>query len=111
MSRLLIDARLEFLLLQNLLGAEGTGLQWRLIASHLITRFSREPLAEKNDACGNASQHGVSSVRILGELFTVLGYFAANNSENQVSRSLNCGRRGYRCGHGFVTLFSYFINR
>ncbi|XP_034948726.1 S phase cyclin A-associated protein in the endoplasmic reticulum [Chelonus insularis] len=69
--------------LQKLLGAEGTSLQWRLIASHLITRFLREPLTEINEASA-VTQGSPSAVQILNELFSVLGYFAVNNNDNQL---------------------------
>ncbi|XP_011298374.1 S phase cyclin A-associated protein in the endoplasmic reticulum isoform X1 [Fopius arisanus] len=68
--------------LQNLLGAEGTNLQWRLIASHLITRFQREPLAESKE--NQSTQTSPTAITILSELFTVLGYFAVNNIDNQL---------------------------
>ncbi|XP_063980963.1 S phase cyclin A-associated protein in the endoplasmic reticulum isoform X1 [Diachasmimorpha longicaudata] len=68
--------------LQNLLGAEGTNLQWRLIASHLITRFQREPLADSTDS--QSAQTSPTAITILSELFSVLGYFAVNNIDNQL---------------------------
>lgn len=75
--------------MQKLLGAEGTSLQWRLIASHLITRFLREePLEEIKDTCA-ATQSSPTAVLILTELFTVLGYFAVNNTDNQVCRNVD----------------------
>ncbi|XP_012341119.1 S phase cyclin A-associated protein in the endoplasmic reticulum isoform X3 [Apis florea] len=67
--------------LQNLLGAEGTSLQWRLIASHVITRLSRDPISHKLEI---GSAQNTSSTYILSELFQVLGYFAVNNPENQL---------------------------
>ncbi|XP_076681810.1 short spindle 3 [Andrena cerasifolii] len=67
--------------LQNLLGAEGTSLQWRLIASHVITRLSRDPISQKSET---GSALDTSSTYILSELFQVLGYFAGNNPENQL---------------------------
>ncbi|XP_012285568.1 S phase cyclin A-associated protein in the endoplasmic reticulum [Orussus abietinus] len=66
---------------QSHLGAESTSLQWRLIASHLITRLSRDSLSDKSEA---GSPPGASGPHILAELFTVLGYFAVNNPENQL---------------------------
>lgn len=69
---------------QNLLGAEGTSLQWRLIASHVITRLSRDPISHKPEI---GSAQNTSGTYILSELFQVLGYFAVNNPENQVSTS------------------------
>ncbi|KOX69094.1 S phase cyclin A-associated protein in the endoplasmic reticulum [Melipona quadrifasciata] len=66
--------------LQNLLGAEGTSLQWRLIASHVITRLSRDPISHKPEI---GSAQNTSGTYILSELFQVLGYFAVNNPENQ----------------------------
>ncbi|XP_015603635.1 S phase cyclin A-associated protein in the endoplasmic reticulum [Cephus cinctus] len=74
-------AELDLDKVQDLLGAEGTSLQWRLVASHTITRLSRDPLSEKLEA---AQDYVVSATGILLELFTVLGYFAVNNSENQL---------------------------
>ncbi|KZC12043.1 PREDICTED: S phase cyclin A-associated protein in the endoplasmic reticulum [Dufourea novaeangliae] len=68
--------------LQNLLGAEGISLQWRLIASHVITRLSRDPISHKPEI--GASQN-TSGTYILSELFQVLGYFAVNNPENQLT--------------------------
>lgn len=65
---------------QNLLGAEGTSLQWRLMASHLIAKLSRD-LPEKPEL----AESSVSSTELLGELFLLLGYFALNNFDNQVS--------------------------
>ncbi|XP_017765346.1 PREDICTED: S phase cyclin A-associated protein in the endoplasmic reticulum [Eufriesea mexicana] len=65
--------------LQNLLGAEGTSLQWRLIASHVITRLSRDPISHKSEIA-----HDTSGTYILSELFQILGYFAVNNPENQL---------------------------
>ncbi|XP_012144085.1 short spindle 3 isoform X2 [Megachile rotundata] len=67
--------------LQNLLGAEGTSLQWRLIASHVITRLSRDPISHKPEI---GSAQNTSGTYILSELFQVLGYFAVNNPENQL---------------------------
>ncbi|CAK9801301.1 S phase cyclin A-associated protein in the endoplasmic reticulum [Anthophora quadrimaculata] len=67
--------------LQNLLGAEGTSLQWRLIASHLITRLSRDPISHKPEI---GSAQNTSGTYILSELFQVLGYFAVNNPDNQL---------------------------
>ncbi|CAL7938595.1 unnamed protein product [Xylocopa violacea] len=67
--------------LQNLLGAEGTNLQWRLIASHVITRLSRDPISHKPEI---GSAQNTSGTYILSELFQVLGYFAVNNPENQL---------------------------
>ncbi|KAG7198876.1 hypothetical protein KM043_015702 [Ampulex compressa] len=64
----------------QLLGAEGTSLQWRLLASHLITRLSRDPISDKKEA---GTTH-ISGTYILSELFQVLGYFAVNNPENQL---------------------------
>ncbi|XP_044577015.1 S phase cyclin A-associated protein in the endoplasmic reticulum [Cotesia glomerata] len=76
--------QVDLLTLQKLLGAEGTSLQWRLIASHLITRFLKEePLEEIKDTCA-ATQSSPTAVLILTELFTVLGYFAVNNTDNQL---------------------------
>ncbi|XP_054009571.1 S phase cyclin A-associated protein in the endoplasmic reticulum isoform X2 [Hylaeus anthracinus] len=74
-------AGLNLLRLQNLLGMEGTSLQWRLIASHLITRLSRDPISHKPEI---GSAQNTSSTYILSELFQVLGYFAVNNPENQL---------------------------
>lgn len=72
-----------FLYFQKLLGTEGTNLQWRIIASHLITRLSRESLPDKTEI--NATTNiNISNTHILNELFVVLGYFAVNNPENQV---------------------------
>lgn len=68
-------------LLQRLLGAEATSLQWRLIASNLITRLSRDPQGDKSDG---ASASGTSNAVILAQLFTVLGYFSVNDADNQV---------------------------
>ncbi|XP_066584852.1 S phase cyclin A-associated protein in the endoplasmic reticulum [Prorops nasuta] len=73
-------AELDLNRLQNLLGAEGTNLQWRLLASHLITRLTRDPLPNKPEIGAPSSV----SVQILCELFAVLGYFAINNPENQL---------------------------
>lgn len=67
--------------LQNLLGVEGTSLQWRLIASHVITRLSRDPISHKPEI---GSAQNTSGTYILSELFQVLGYFAVNNPENQL---------------------------
>lgn len=72
-----------------MLGAEGTSLQWRMIACHLIARLSRElpDLGKLQTEGGNASgiaAQGVSGTQLLGELFVVLGYFAVNNPDNQV---------------------------
>ncbi|KAI4479463.1 hypothetical protein M0802_014367 [Mischocyttarus mexicanus] len=75
-------AKLDLQRFQNLLGSEGTSLQWRLITSQVITRLSRDPLTEKLTS-GTSSQN-TSGTYILSELFTVLGYFAVNNSENQL---------------------------
>ncbi|XP_014480299.1 PREDICTED: S phase cyclin A-associated protein in the endoplasmic reticulum isoform X2 [Dinoponera quadriceps] len=70
-------AELDLRTLQNFLGVEGTNLQWRFIASHLITRLSR-------DKPEVGSMQITSSTYILSELFMVLGYFAVNNPDNQV---------------------------
>ncbi|XP_046428516.1 S phase cyclin A-associated protein in the endoplasmic reticulum-like [Neodiprion fabricii] len=68
-------AEMDLAKMQEFLGAEATSLQFRLIASHLIGRMSREShTAEKQDADGRL---------ILSELFSVLGYFTVNNRENQ----------------------------
>lgn len=72
---------------QNFLGSEGTSLQWRLLASHLITRLSRESLSDKSEA--GSSIPNTNGIHVLSELFLVLGYFAVNNADNQVRRSLN----------------------
>ncbi|XP_012166354.2 S phase cyclin A-associated protein in the endoplasmic reticulum [Bombus terrestris] len=75
--------------LQNLLGAEGTNLQWRLIASHVITRLSRDPISHKSEI---GPAQNTSGTYILSELFQVLGYFAVNNPENQlVLQSVGAG--------------------
>ncbi|KAK2582141.1 hypothetical protein KPH14_004504 [Odynerus spinipes] len=74
-------AELDLQRFQNLLGSEGTSLQWRLIASQVITRLSRDPLTEKSTSGPGQNTTGTY---ILSELFTVLGYFAVNNSENQL---------------------------
>ncbi|XP_033215642.1 S phase cyclin A-associated protein in the endoplasmic reticulum isoform X2 [Belonocnema kinseyi] len=74
-------AELDQRKLQNLLGTEGTSMQWRLIASHLITRLSRDPLPDKSEV---SSASSISNMYILNELFVVLGYFAVNNQENQL---------------------------
>lgn len=71
----------DSLLPQSFLGAEGTSLQWRLIASHLITRLSRDSLSDKLEV---GSMPDTSGTHILSELFMVLGYFALNNPDNQV---------------------------
>ncbi|EGI63462.1 S phase cyclin A-associated protein in the endoplasmic reticulum, partial [Acromyrmex echinatior] len=68
-------------LLQSFLGAEGTSLQWRLIASHLITRLSRDSLSDKSEV---GSMPNTSGIHILSELFAVLGYFSLNNPDNQL---------------------------
>lgn len=68
-------AEMDLPKLQEFLGAEATSLQFRLIASHLISRLSRETQTEKHD---------VDSRYILAELFAVLGYFAVNNRDNQM---------------------------
>jgi len=79
---MLIDVQnTENILLQNFLGAEGTSLQWRLIASHLITRLSRDSLSDKSEV---GSMPDTSGIHILSDLFVVLGYFALNNPDNQV---------------------------
>ncbi|XP_012539353.1 S phase cyclin A-associated protein in the endoplasmic reticulum [Monomorium pharaonis] len=70
-------AELDLRTLQSFLGAEGTSLQWRLIASHLITRLSRDSLSE-------GTMPNTSGIHILSELFVVLGYFALNNPDNQL---------------------------
>lgn len=75
-------AELDLAKLQNLLGTEGTNLQWRIIASHLITRLSRESLPDKLELSATTST--ISNTHILNELFVVLGYFAVNNPENQL---------------------------
>lgn len=77
-----ISFRTQIFWFQNLLGAEGTNLQWRLIASHVITRLSRDPISHKSEI---GSAQNTSGTYILSELFQVLGYFAVNNPENQVS--------------------------
>ena len=59
-------------------------MQWRLIASHVITRLSRDPISHKPEI---GSAQNTSGTYILSELFQVLGYFAVNNPENQVSAS------------------------
>ncbi|KAF7415012.1 hypothetical protein HZH68_003501 [Vespula germanica] len=76
-------AELDLQRFQNLLGSEGTSLQWRLIASQVITRLSRDPLTEKSTS-GTSGNQNTSGTYILSELFTVLGYFAVNNTENQL---------------------------
>ncbi|XP_058809085.1 S phase cyclin A-associated protein in the endoplasmic reticulum isoform X1 [Phymastichus coffea] len=68
-------AELDLQKLQTLLGAEGTSLQWRLTASHLIARLSRE---------SEVTTTMISSCQLLGELLVVLGYFAVNNPDNQL---------------------------
>ncbi|XP_011876988.1 PREDICTED: S phase cyclin A-associated protein in the endoplasmic reticulum isoform X2 [Vollenhovia emeryi] len=73
-------AELDLRTLQSFLGAEGTSLQWRLIASHLITRLSRDSLSDKSEG----SMPNASGIHILSELFAVLGYFALNNPDNQL---------------------------
>ncbi|XP_033332694.2 short spindle 3 isoform X1 [Megalopta genalis] len=75
-------AELNLQRLQNLLGAEGTSLQWRLIASHVITRLSRDPISHKPEI---GCAQNTSGTYILSELFQVLGYFAVNNPENQLT--------------------------
>ncbi|KYN07080.1 S phase cyclin A-associated protein in the endoplasmic reticulum [Cyphomyrmex costatus] len=65
----------------SFLGAEGTNLQWRLIASHLITRLSRDSLSDKTEV---GSMPNTSGIHILSELFMVLGYFSLNNPDNQL---------------------------
>ncbi|XP_008554539.1 S phase cyclin A-associated protein in the endoplasmic reticulum [Microplitis demolitor] len=77
-------AQVDLQTLQKLLGAEGTSLQWRLIASHLITRFLREEPLEEINETSKATQSSPTAVHILTELFTVLGYFAVNNTDNQL---------------------------
>lgn len=67
---------------QDFLGVEGTSLQWRFIASHLITRLSRDSLLDKPEV---GSMPNTSGIYILSELFMVLGYFALNNPDNQVT--------------------------
>ncbi|RLU20219.1 hypothetical protein DMN91_006826 [Ooceraea biroi] len=74
-------AELDLRTLQNFLGSEGTSLQWRLIASHLITRLSRDSLSDKTEV---ESMPNTSGIHILSELFVVLGYFALNNPDNQL---------------------------
>ncbi|XP_024876365.1 S phase cyclin A-associated protein in the endoplasmic reticulum [Temnothorax curvispinosus] len=74
-------AELDLRTLQSFLGAEGTNLQWRLIASHLITRLSRDSLSDKSEV---GSMPNTSGIHILSELFVVLGYFALNNPDNQL---------------------------
>ncbi|KAK0168683.1 hypothetical protein PV327_002459 [Microctonus hyperodae] len=74
-----IIGEIDLQTLQKILGAEGTSLQWRLISSHLIARFYREPLAETS----NVAVTTPSSIQILTELFNVIGYFAVNNVNNQ----------------------------
>ncbi|XP_025994174.1 S phase cyclin A-associated protein in the endoplasmic reticulum isoform X2 [Solenopsis invicta] len=74
-------AELDLRTLQSFLGAEGTSLQWRLIASHLITRLSRDSLSDKSEV---GSVPNTSGIHILSELFVVLGYFALNNPDNQL---------------------------
>ncbi|XP_051173841.1 S phase cyclin A-associated protein in the endoplasmic reticulum [Leptopilina boulardi] len=76
-------AELDLTKLQNLLGTEGTNLQWRIIASHLIMRLSRESLPDKSELSATTSINS-SNTHILNELFVVLGYFAVNNPENQL---------------------------
>ncbi|XP_076294606.1 short spindle 3 isoform X3 [Lasioglossum baleicum] len=75
-------AELNLQRLQNLLGAEGTSLQWRLIASHVITRLSRDPISHTPEI---GCAQNTSGTYILSELFQVLGYFAVNNPENQLT--------------------------
>ncbi|XP_014607477.1 PREDICTED: S phase cyclin A-associated protein in the endoplasmic reticulum isoform X1 [Polistes canadensis] len=77
-------AELDLQRFQNLLGSEGTSLQWRLITSQVITRLSRDPLTEKSSSSTTSNNLNTSGTYILSELFTVLGYFAVNNSENQL---------------------------
>ncbi|XP_070521596.1 S phase cyclin A-associated protein in the endoplasmic reticulum isoform X2 [Cardiocondyla obscurior] len=74
-------AELDLRTLQSFLGTEGTNLQWRLIASHLITRLSRDSLSDKSEV---GSMPNTSGIHILSELFVVLGYFALNNPDNQL---------------------------
>lgn len=74
-------AELDLRTLQSFLGAEGTSLQWRLTASHLITRLSRDSLSDKPEV---GSVPNASGIHILSELFAVLGYFALNNPDNQL---------------------------
>ncbi|KAK0087810.1 hypothetical protein PV325_013994 [Microctonus aethiopoides] len=81
-----IIGEIDLQTLQKLLGAEGTSLQWRLISSHLIARFHREPLAETS----NVAVATPSSIQILSELFNVIGYFAVNNVNNQMVLQTAC---------------------
>ncbi|XP_018304475.1 S phase cyclin A-associated protein in the endoplasmic reticulum [Mycetomoellerius zeteki] len=74
-------AELDLRTLQSFLGAEGTSLQWRLIASHLIIRLSRDSLSDKSEV---GSMPNTSGIHILSELFVVLGYFSLNNPDNQL---------------------------
>lgn len=77
------------LLKQSFLGTEGTSLQWRLIASHLVTRLSRDSLSDKTEV---ESMPNTSGIHILSELFVVLGYFALNNPDNQVRAAFRSDR-------------------
>ncbi|XP_014222785.1 S phase cyclin A-associated protein in the endoplasmic reticulum isoform X1 [Trichogramma pretiosum] len=107
-------AELDLHKLQNLLGAEGTSLQWRLVSSHLITRLSRDMTIEAadhqphqqqqqqqqpqhqqrrghassgsniNNSSSNNNNNSVNNTALLNELFVVLGYFAVNNRDNQL---------------------------
>ncbi|KAF7989886.1 hypothetical protein HCN44_008560 [Aphidius gifuensis] len=77
-------ALIDLQVFQKLLGNEGTSLQWRHISSHMITRFLREPIGDLNDSTGSRNSGVPSTVTILLELFSVLGYFAVNNTENQL---------------------------
>ncbi|XP_048514345.1 S phase cyclin A-associated protein in the endoplasmic reticulum isoform X2 [Athalia rosae] len=82
-------AEIDTAKLQELLGAESTSLQFRLIASHLIGKLSRESPNNNNNNSNNNNadkqqQESSDGRIILSELFTLLGYFALNNRENQI---------------------------
>lgn len=62
-------------------------MQWRLIASHLITRLSRDSLSDKTEV---GAMPNTSGIHVLSELFVVLGYFALNNRYNQVRPGSTC---------------------
>ncbi|XP_003424996.1 S phase cyclin A-associated protein in the endoplasmic reticulum [Nasonia vitripennis] len=82
-------AELDLQKLQNMLGAEGTSLQWRMTACHLIARLSRDlpdlgKLQTEGTNASGAANQGVNGTQLLGQLFVVLGYFAVNNPDNQL---------------------------